>query len=300
MRVWNASFNTTNTVAKLLDLELIAGVGLDGGGVLGDLLNITFDLADTAVTPGTYGDSTYVGSFTVDQQGRITAAEDIEIDIPSAGVDVENDDTPVASDVTTLNFEGDVIVTDDGGGKVTIEVVGGGGGGGGGSGWELADEWVHSVTGDTASPIVLNDAQGADELMIIMESVTKSISGTVLARLSDNNGSSFYSTNGYSTIPANGNPTLVSELDLHQTNTTAARRGHIHVINAADAPVTVWGNAHSTGARSVGSANPVDAVQLLATGGGNFTGGSFRLYKRTGGGSGMSHPAVMSRVSLGF
>ena len=36
-------------------------------------------IADTAVTPGTYGDATHVGQFTVDQQGRITAAVDVAI-----------------------------------------------------------------------------------------------------------------------------------------------------------------------------------------------------------------------------
>lgn len=79
MRVWDASFNTTNDVGGLLEIELIAGVGLTGGGTLGELLNITFDLEDTAVTPGTYGQlptasQFQVVTFTVDQQGRLTAA----------------------------------------------------------------------------------------------------------------------------------------------------------------------------------------------------------------------------------
>lgn len=36
-------------------------------------------LGNTAVTPGTYGDATHVGRFTVDQQGRITAASSVLI-----------------------------------------------------------------------------------------------------------------------------------------------------------------------------------------------------------------------------
>lgn len=36
-------------------------------------------LADTAVTPGTYGDATHISQFTVDQQGRLTAAADVLI-----------------------------------------------------------------------------------------------------------------------------------------------------------------------------------------------------------------------------
>lgn len=37
------------------------------------------DLPNTAVTPGTYGDATHVGQFTVDQQGRLTFAADVAI-----------------------------------------------------------------------------------------------------------------------------------------------------------------------------------------------------------------------------
>ncbi len=39
----------------------------------------TIAIADTAVTPATYGDSTHVGAFTVDQQGRITAASSVPV-----------------------------------------------------------------------------------------------------------------------------------------------------------------------------------------------------------------------------
>lgn len=49
-----------------------AGTGLSGGGDLS--ADRTFALADTAVTPGSYGSASQVGTFTVDQQGRLTAA----------------------------------------------------------------------------------------------------------------------------------------------------------------------------------------------------------------------------------
>lgn len=54
-----------------------AGTGLDGGGSLD--ADITLDLADTAVTPGTYGDATHSPQITVDAQGRITEASNVLI-----------------------------------------------------------------------------------------------------------------------------------------------------------------------------------------------------------------------------
>lgn len=47
------------------------GLNFDGMG--------NIKIADTEVTPGTYGDATNVGQFTVDQQGRITAAANVAI-----------------------------------------------------------------------------------------------------------------------------------------------------------------------------------------------------------------------------
>lgn len=43
-------------------------------------------LSDTAVTPASLGSATEVASFTVDQQGRLTAASNISISIPSSAV----------------------------------------------------------------------------------------------------------------------------------------------------------------------------------------------------------------------
>lgn len=41
----------------------------------------TINLANTAVTPGTYGSATQVGQFTVDQQGRLTSAGNVAISV---------------------------------------------------------------------------------------------------------------------------------------------------------------------------------------------------------------------------
>jgi len=54
-----------------------AGTGLTGGGALTG--NITLTLANTSVTPTSYGSSTVSATFTVDAQGRLTAAAGVTI-----------------------------------------------------------------------------------------------------------------------------------------------------------------------------------------------------------------------------
>ena len=66
-------------VSDIQDVDIVAGVGLSGGGSISGPADVTVDLEDTAVTPGTYGNATNSAQVTVDQQGRITAAANIPI-----------------------------------------------------------------------------------------------------------------------------------------------------------------------------------------------------------------------------
>ena len=93
---------TAAGTANVATVLTIAGdTGTDGVSLISDTLtisggtgltsvasnnNITINLDNTAVTPATYGNTTAIGTFTVDQQGRITAAAANTISIPASQV----------------------------------------------------------------------------------------------------------------------------------------------------------------------------------------------------------------------
>jgi len=76
-QVGTVVLNAANVGAVSNTVEIIAGIGLDGGGNL--TANVTIDLANTAVSVGSYGASDQIPVLTIDQQGRITSASNVAI-----------------------------------------------------------------------------------------------------------------------------------------------------------------------------------------------------------------------------
>ena len=63
-------------------------------------------LSNTAVTAGTFGNATNVPQFTVDAQGRLTAAADVAITFPDSEITVQDEGVALATGAQTLNFVG--------------------------------------------------------------------------------------------------------------------------------------------------------------------------------------------------
>ena len=158
MTVQGDAGSTTLTLGETLDIG--GGSGISTTVAAGSPEQVTVDLTVTAVTAGSYGSSTAVGTFTVDANGRLTAASDVNID----GSNISNN---------TFTIRGDVGTTDTVALGGTLDIAGG-------SGIQTSRDaagqvTVNAITTVTSGTVTDNQTLSSDVHIIDVSAASRSV-----------------------------------------------------------------------------------------------------------------------------
>ena len=81
----------------------ISGPGAYTAGTGLNLVGTQFSIANTAVTPASYGSASQVGTFTVNQQGQLTLAGNTTISIPASAINTTIPNSGLTNSAVTIN-----------------------------------------------------------------------------------------------------------------------------------------------------------------------------------------------------
>jgi len=205
------------------DRTINTGIGLQGGGNL--TADRTISLANTGVVAGTYGDATHVGQFTVDAQGRITSATDVQI--------------TGASPVGSALGSGHIWVGNSSNQAAEVAVTG--------------DATLSNTGILTISSGVITDSKVASNAGIAWTKISKS--GSNLADLQTRSASDLSSGNlDIARMPLGGNWTISSDLSVLGSVLVVKTTGNVGVgTTSPEALLHVQGNLKVTGQTNFGN-----------------------------------------------
>lgn len=185
---------TNQTITNGNTVTIAGGTGLSSVGSNTD--TVTINLDNTAVTPGVYGDANTISVFTVDQQGRLTGASGIDVNITASQVSdfTAASETAIFTtanfvDSTRINFTvttgasvtADLIANTISETYLTASVAGAGLSGGNGSALAIDLSEFSSVTPTNGDKLLTLDSNGSTEQLTDISALATLFAGAGLA-----------------------------------------------------------------------------------------------------------------------
>jgi hypothetical protein len=191
---------------------------------------ILIDLDDTAVTPGSYGSATAISTFTVDQQGRLTAAGTTNVAIPHTQVTdweeaVQDAIGNGVSGMLNGTQNGISVVYDDPNGNLDFDV----------------DDFTITLDGDLSGNVTITDLGSATLTATIVENSVElgsDTTGDYVSNLIEGTGVTITDNTGESATP-----TIAIGQDVSETANVTFQNGDFTGDVLIEGSLIVQGNS---------------------------------------------------------